>query len=283
MVVDPPTGKPVNVIFEGALSRGWSMVDVLRAVSGVENQRFGVLRINAPNNVNGRIAIADGAFIVGAVMADGTAQGYEALRPLLSAASGNFAYLDTEGKLPPEFDESLYLSLEKVMSTLPGLPAQFKDLFDEKSLLDKLFGGEGDGLMPNLPKQHKPVIQPEQKQQQFVAKALQVVSGAAESSSLQANRESGQWKNGSQSFLGDSVTSGQIRGSVSYYEQEDTAAHRLELGRLRSQDPEALPWYRAILQDSFVSKQIMTLIIVAIFLLSLIATLCVTAFVNRPN
>ena len=82
------------------------MADVLRGVMGVENQSYGILRISSPgSNVSGRLAVADSAFVVGAVLSDGDT-GYSAVRRLLLASDGNFAYLDTAGKRPQDLEQA---------------------------------------------------------------------------------------------------------------------------------------------------------------------------------
>jgi hypothetical protein len=128
------------------------MQDVLKAIMGVDNQPFGILRISSPTSrLSGRLAIADGAYIVGAVSADDLTpeeldSGYLAVRKLLSASEGNFAFLDTDGKRPTDMDGSLYLSIDRLMPLLPQLPEDPGELFDEKSLLDKVFGPDGNLL-----------------------------------------------------------------------------------------------------------------------------------------
>src|SRR6185369_8777216 len=90
--------------------------------------------------VNGRVALNRGRFVIGAKMTDTTESGYDALRKLLSVQTGNFAFLDTAGTTPPDMDQSLHISIDKLLQALPNLPAEPAELFDEKALLDEVFG-----------------------------------------------------------------------------------------------------------------------------------------------
>src|SRR5438128_758694 len=130
----------MDVIFEGALSRSWGMQDVLRAVMAVENQPFGILRISGAEGVNGRLSVAEGKFIVSAATSDGSSSGYAAVRQLLAAGEGSFAFLDTGGQRPQDPGETLYIAIAKLLELMPGLPVDPAELFDEKSLLDRVFG-----------------------------------------------------------------------------------------------------------------------------------------------
>lgn len=128
------------------------MQDVLKAVMGVDNQPFGILRITSlSGHLSGRLAIARGSYIVGAVAADdlhpeGVASGYDAVRKLLLSSDGNFAFLDSAGKHPSDMDDSLYISIDRIVGLMPDLPEDASRLFDEKSLLDKVFGPDGSQI-----------------------------------------------------------------------------------------------------------------------------------------
>jgi hypothetical protein len=122
------------------------MQDVLKAVMGVDNQPFGILRISSSSShLSGRLAIADGAYIVGATVTavvnpEDVQTGYSAVRQLLSAKDGNFAFLDTAGNPPADMDGTLFLSIDRLVESMPQLPEDCSALFDEESLLDKIFG-----------------------------------------------------------------------------------------------------------------------------------------------
>lgn len=127
------------------------MSDVLTAVRGVDNVRIGILRMSSPAaSTSGRLIIRDGQYIIGASINEGPDGGYDACRRLLSLSEGNFAFLDTSGQSGYQASGNLYLSLEKVISNLGTLPAEPGDLFDEKALLDRVFG-EGGTILPVQP------------------------------------------------------------------------------------------------------------------------------------
>lgn len=133
----------MNVVFEGLLSKPWNTQDILRAISSLKEIRYGILRISVPEeNIQGRIVFADEGHIVDASISGPTESrsAYESFRQLLSLSSGSYVFLDSGMTRPAEFTESLYIPVEKVIALLPALPENPSELFDEKSLLDKVFG-----------------------------------------------------------------------------------------------------------------------------------------------
>ena len=263
----------VDVIFEGYLSRSWGMQDVLKSVLAVENQPYGVLRISSPSlNMNGRLAIAGGKFIIGALITDRSESGYDAVRALLQIRDGNFAYLDTADQRPDDFDEKLYLSIAKLLSHLPDLPETPADLFDEKSLLDKVFGA--DDALPNS--EQIPTAELEIEKGRSISRSMPVgpTTSAAKKSAWAAF----------QPLLSNSgITSAANRQKLEYpLELNETGSHRQSLTKLRAVRAGSLPWYRQLSRDSFSSKRAM-LWIAAIFVLAAIATLFGSTAVFHPN
>lgn len=275
----------MDVVFEGAISRSWGMADVLRGIMGVENQPYGILRVSSPgSNVSGRLAIADSQFIVGATVSDGTETGYHAVRRLLMAYDGNFAYLDTGGSKPQDFDQALYISIQKLSDMWPDLPADPADLFDEKSLLDKVFGGTGK--MPADPSSgHVPIIRLDEQgpveppMRSSLVKAMQdaaSAAGAGKSSHKQA------WKTVVQPLLSNSLVDDQKTSGAQYFDLDDTASHRQSLTKLRAQHTSDTPWYKELFRESLLSKQAILWIFV-ILVLGVVATLVGMAAVNQSN
>lgn len=134
---------PVHLVFEGELSDKWGVRELLEAVSRVDGIAGGVLRIDSPEaGLAGRISIAHGRYITGAALADG-GRGYEALKRLLSARTGKFAFLDASGLDEQCSSPSMHISAKRLISLLPDLPPTEVELFDEESILDEVFGLSG--------------------------------------------------------------------------------------------------------------------------------------------
>ena len=273
----------MDVVFEGALSRSWSMADVLRGVMGVEAQPYGILRVSSPgSNVSGRLAIAESRFIIGGLLSDGSEAGYSAVRRLLMAGDGNFAYLDTGGKKPPEYDQGLYIPLGKMAEIWPALPEDPEELFDEKSLLDKVFG-PGEKFIDDDPASgHYPVIEQQPNKQRptraSLLKAMQEATNAAPqiTSGPQPKQN---WRTMVKPLLSNSLVDGAktIEGHIS--ELEDTAAHgRQSLTNLRAADVEERPWLQQMVADSFGGKLALVWLALIVGIL-----LAVSFFVFRPN
>jgi len=154
----------VEVIIEGQLSGKHSIREVLRDITRQAAVERGILRIACPGkNLNGRLALARGRYIVGACVSDSNESGYAAVKRLLMVQEGNFAFLDAGGEHPADVNQSLYVSIERLLDLLPNLPDSPVELFDEKSLLDEVFGG--GGVTPPRPieavAEVKPALTPE--------------------------------------------------------------------------------------------------------------------------
>lgn len=281
----------MDVVFEGALSRSWSMADVLRGVMGVDNQPYGILRISSPgSNVSGRLVIADSSFIVGALVSDGSETGYEAARRLLMANDGNFAYLDTGGKRPQDFDQALYISLARVQELWPNLPAEAAELFDEKSLLDKVFGG--DGKMPPDPSSGNiPIVRIEERMDTksdpriALMKSLQGSNSSAAGTG-NSNKSKQSWQPTVQPLISsnslvDSVN--KVKPVPFNYELDDTGTHnRQSLTKLRGQGGETEGGFKELLQRSLSSKQAMFWFVLVVAV-SAVATLVGTGVLNGES
>ena len=132
-------GFKVDLVFEGSLSRAWGIKDALGAVLGVSDLAYGVLRLSSlQNDLHGKVLVSKSSHIVGARCNKST-DAYESLRLLLSLQQGNFAFLDLSAE-PVDFDQSLFISIAAVLRRLPNLPDAASELFDQESLLDRVFG-----------------------------------------------------------------------------------------------------------------------------------------------
>ncbi|MFN8655389.1 MAG: hypothetical protein U0105_03550 [Candidatus Obscuribacterales bacterium] len=126
------------------------MKDVLQAVAEQDAGLY-VLRIaSKETDCAGRLAIADGEFIVGACTDQGES-GYPAVREILAIGEGSFVLLDSGSEHPSDLKDVLHLSLPRLIEHLPNLPEDPGQLFDQGSLLDKLFGGKDAPVAPILP------------------------------------------------------------------------------------------------------------------------------------
>jgi hypothetical protein len=131
----------LEVIFEGDLGGDWSIKQVLASIASINNVHHGILRVASPEqSINGRLLVLSGRYIMGSRVSESNESGFEGARKLLSVSSGNFAYLDSSEQHPAELDQSLHISLQKLAEALPHLPENATDLFDERALLDEVFG-----------------------------------------------------------------------------------------------------------------------------------------------
>jgi hypothetical protein len=264
------------------------MADVLRGVMAVENQRYGILRISSPGaNVSGRLAIAESKFIVGGLLSDGTEGGYGAVRRLLLAEDGNFAYLDTGGQKPQDFDQGLYISLAKMSDIWPNLPEDPNQLFDEESLLDKVFGG--DGRPPADPSSgHIPIVQPEPERhpdrptRASLVKAMQDAANSGNHSSTAIQQQA--WQTIVKPLLSNSLVDGAHTLPGNFADLEDTAGHeRQSLTKLRAVEAvEEEPWLKKLIKDSLGGDKAL-LWVALLVTLSLVATFVVYAALNKHN
>lgn len=135
----------MDVVFEGSLSRSWGMADVLQSIVDVPNVQFGLLRVSSPGDTfHGKILISECSHIVAASSSDSIegSDAYQAVRTMLELREGSFAFLDLSVENLEELDRSLFISLNKVLELYPALPGNSDLMFDERSLLDKIFGTE---------------------------------------------------------------------------------------------------------------------------------------------
>lgn len=252
------------------------MADVLRGVMAVDNQPYGILRISSPgSNVSGRLAIAESQFIVGAQVSDGSDEGYAAVRRLLLAQDGNFAYLDTGGKRPQDCDhQTLYISLRKMAEAWPNLPEDPNALFDEEALLDKVFGG--DGQLPADPSGgNLPVIQSHEPQlprlQPPLLKTLPENAISGGGSATSAHKQA--WKTIVQPLLSNSLVEGTktVEGRPAYMDFDDTASHeRQSLTKLRAAGAgNGEPWVKTLLKESFFQKRALMMVLIVLMLAAL--------------
>lgn len=131
----------MDLLLEGQLSPQLGIREVLQAVLQQTSEATGILRISCPHrNLNGRLALVNGQFIVSAQIADSDENGYDAVKQLLTITEGNFAFLETDNNKSLDLGRAVHINLVSLIDRLPNLPDNPADLFDQQSLLDEVFG-----------------------------------------------------------------------------------------------------------------------------------------------
>ncbi len=131
----------MDLIFEGRLSDQVAMKDVLLRVKNVPVPGLKILRINRQRDgLHGKIAFDGGKYVTAAFVIDSVETGYTALRLLLSIDEGNFALLNAKHGDSIELQPNLHIEIDQLIQTMPYLPDNPSKLFDERALLDKVFG-----------------------------------------------------------------------------------------------------------------------------------------------
>jgi len=114
-----------------------------------------VLRLSAPEvHCSGRVVFSDCTYVVAAQTRDGVSEGYEALKVMLKVSLGSYAYLKVGEKDHLDLIANLHVPLAKIIETTPDLPDDPRQLFDEKTLLDRIFTS---GVRESLPKSNQPL------------------------------------------------------------------------------------------------------------------------------
>ncbi len=143
----------MDLVFEGALSESWSMKDVLGSIAGACSHGLGLLRLASfESGIEGKILVFESAFIIGAQLIDSDeSDSYQALKTLLSLNSGNYAFMSLGAEQASEMEASLNISLRQLLHSFELLPQSSAELFDQKALLDIVFGsGKESSSKPAL-------------------------------------------------------------------------------------------------------------------------------------
>lgn len=140
----------MDIVFEGSLSKNWGMKDVLNSVLKEQDLPWSMLRISSAGSpIQGKILISNCQYVVAAFCTGSPhdVDPYEALRTTLAMSEGTFAFLALTEKEAANFDHSLYIAVDRLMESITELPTQSTDLFDEKGLLDRIFGNRANQLL----------------------------------------------------------------------------------------------------------------------------------------
>lgn len=122
-------------IFEGQISFG-GMQDALEAVARHKNIKHGIVQVTS-NSCSGLMGVFCGRFITGAVLTLSGETGLPALRNLLSAKDGSFAFLDVTDEPLTDLNQSLGVDLQAMLSSvdfsIDSLPVSQESLVDMAS------------------------------------------------------------------------------------------------------------------------------------------------------
>jgi hypothetical protein len=107
----------MSEVLSGTISNALGLRNALEQITSMKEVNSGVLTVSG-ERVSGRLGIAWGRFITGAVLDTGES-GRAALRHLLTVREGSFAFLDTEGEPVEELRQSLGIDLNGVVPYVP--------------------------------------------------------------------------------------------------------------------------------------------------------------------
>jgi hypothetical protein len=284
------------------------MPELLKAVAGTTPVRFGILRISASDGrLSGKLLVVNNSDIAGAQLADGSAHGYPAARRLLAVAEGNYAFLDVGLKRPATFESELCLSINRTISSWPNLPEHASELFDEKSLLDKIFGsnaqsgsvlpavdmsplagtvnrGAGFGWTTNMPLGTRNAAPPAATNAGTTAVASRPAAPAPQAVGSPAQpfaaAEADMGLKSVWSFMQPLFDTGPLKS----FPLEDTSSKRGSLNNLRRQqfdsEEASRPWYTQLFREAFLSRQALISLGLGVVVFSLIL---VTSFSNSSG
>jgi hypothetical protein len=130
----------VDLIFEGRITGHQHLKDALTRIQEIAIPGISILRVSAPElDHSGRLLIKDSRLVVAALTRDGLYEGYEGVRQILATTIGHYAFLEVGPQDKVDLVPNLNIPVDSILKALPNLPAEPGVLFDEKSLLDKVF------------------------------------------------------------------------------------------------------------------------------------------------
>jgi len=129
-------------VLEGQISFG-GMQDALEAISRQTNIKHGLVQVTS-NSCSGLMGVFCGRFITGALLTLSGETGLPALRQLLQAKDGSFAFLDVTAEPVAELNQSLGVDLQQVLASvdfsLDSVPVS------EQSLVGLAARGESEDI-----------------------------------------------------------------------------------------------------------------------------------------
>jgi serine/threonine protein kinase len=132
----------------GRLSFELPLAQVLQdALDDYGNGRYVVTLSDPDTDRAGEFVICD-SHILAAHADQPPTSGYEALRMLCQIGSCNYTLNELDDAEPEPSPRSLHIKLSKLIERLPYLPENQGDLFDQETLLDKVFANANMTAMP---------------------------------------------------------------------------------------------------------------------------------------
>jgi hypothetical protein len=130
----------MNIISEGRLSYEHRIANILTTVRQQSSSGFILLSLSSQDlQADGIISIRDSRFITGAISNTDGLTGYPALKRLLSLAVGTYTLSQLDANQLADFDQDINIDLDRIIAVVPSLPENLSELFDQASLLDKVF------------------------------------------------------------------------------------------------------------------------------------------------
>src|SRR5271155_3869583 len=121
----------MDIVEEGQITQDEPVSALIETLMGLKNYPNLVLRItDQESDLEGRIAVAQGIYMLGGRVNNTESAGYPAIRALLSVTKGTYAILDPDKTSLADVNQSLWILLEKIRSLLPNLPATPEVLFE---------------------------------------------------------------------------------------------------------------------------------------------------------
>jgi hypothetical protein len=113
----------VDIVIEGKITTDEGMADILQTVIDLKNLPNAILRLTSlGDEIQGRIAFAQGGYILGGRVNNTDETGYPAVRKLLSITEGNYAILDPGRTHVADVNQTLWIKASRVLDYLPTLP-----------------------------------------------------------------------------------------------------------------------------------------------------------------
>jgi hypothetical protein len=113
----------VDIVIEGKITADEGMADIVQTVIDLKNLPNAILRLtSAGDEVQGRIAFAQGGYILGGRVNNTDETGYPAVRKLLAITAGNYAILDPGRTHVSDVNQTLWIKASRVLDYLPTLP-----------------------------------------------------------------------------------------------------------------------------------------------------------------
>jgi hypothetical protein len=123
---------------------------VLEHVRELKTKGVTLLFLRSPDQViDGVVSIWNGRFVTSAQLYHSDWIGYPALRQLFTLATGDFAYGKPDSTEIEGLEHDLNIELKTLVPLLPGLPENMSELFDQDSLLEKVFSAQLEPARPN--------------------------------------------------------------------------------------------------------------------------------------